>query len=47
LPLLLLIFWLIRVRFKNAYTRTALPDRTREDRMAVPRAITAWMSKVG
>ncbi|MGC2184792.1 MAG: hypothetical protein WA637_16060 [Terriglobales bacterium] len=25
LPLMLMVFWLIRVRFKNAYTRRALP----------------------
>jgi hypothetical protein len=29
-PLILLIFWLIRVRFRNAYQRTAAPYRTHE-----------------
>ena len=28
LPLILLVFWLIRVRFGNAYQRTSSPDRT-------------------
>ena len=32
LPLILMIFWLIRIRFTKAYKRTALPDRIPEDR---------------
>src|SRR6202035_3182289 len=34
LPLILMIFWLIRVRFKNAFKVTASPYRTHEDRAA-------------
>jgi len=34
LPLLFLIFWLIRVRFKNAFKKTASPNRAPEDRAA-------------
>ena len=33
LPLLFLIFWLIRVRFTNAFKKTASLDRAREDRV--------------
>ena len=32
LPLILMIFWLIRIRFKNAYKKTALSYRPHEDR---------------
>src|SRR6266566_9121578 len=32
LPLILMIFWLIRIRFKNAYKKTALSYRSHEDR---------------
>ena len=32
LPLVLLIFWLIRVRFRNAYQQTLLPYRTEKGR---------------
>lgn len=31
LPLILLIFWLVRVRFPNAYQRTAAPYRSHEE----------------
>jgi hypothetical protein len=40
LPLLLMIFWLIRVRFKNAYKITAPPYRTHEDRAAF--SLSGW-----
>lgn len=33
-PLMLLIFWLFRIRFPNAYQRTAAPYRTHEERTA-------------
>jgi hypothetical protein len=32
LPLILMIFWLVRVRFTNPFKRTAAPDRTHQDR---------------
>ena len=33
LPLILLMFWLIRVRFANAYKKTSSPDRAGQGRM--------------
>lgn len=32
LPLILLMFWLVRVRLTSVYKKPALPDRTHEDR---------------
>jgi hypothetical protein len=44
LPLLLMIFWVIRVHFKNAYKITAQPHRTLVAGGALP-AIVAGMSQ--
>ncbi len=33
-PLMLMIFWLIRIRFTDAFKKPALPYRTHEDRVA-------------
>jgi uncharacterized membrane protein len=41
LPLLLMVFWLIRVRFKNGYNRIGLRYRTHEDRKRIPQASIA------
>jgi hypothetical protein len=43
LPLLLMIFWLARVRFKSAYQRIASQYRARQERQSIPRASIAGM----
>ena len=43
LPLLLMIFWLVRVRFKSAYQRIVLQYRARQDRQSIPQASIAGM----
>lgn len=40
LPLLLLVFWLVRVRFKNAYGETPSRQRSYKKSCDVPRALT-------
>jgi hypothetical protein len=43
LPLLLMIFWLVRVRFKSAYQSIASQYRARQDRQSIPQASIAGM----